>query len=154
MTKQLSFVLCLIFMTACLVGCPSGKIATEAVTGTVTLDDKPLAGANVGFTPKTEGQGQPGYAMTDDNGKYVLQTLLGEANAGTTAGEYAVTVSKKESPEMKVAEYGSSGYQPMSGGSQPTETLPAVYTNPTTTPFSASVQKGKNTFDFNLKSKP
>ena len=151
--KQVSFTVCLFLTVWCLAGCSNGKIATEAVTGIITMDDKPLAGANVGFTPK-DGQGHPGYAMTDENGKYVLQTLLGEANAGTTAGEYSVTVSKKEIPETKVAEYGSSSYSPMSGGAQPKETLPAVYTDPKSTPFSASVTKGKNTFDFDLKSKP
>ena len=153
MMKYVSIVLCMIWTIVCLAGCSGGKITTEAVTGMITMDGKPLVGANVGFTPKTEGQGHPGYALTDENGKYVLQTLLGAANAGTTSGEYHVTVSKKEIPETKVAEYGSSGYQPMSGGSQPKETLPPVYTDPNTTPFSASVQKGKNTFDFNLESK-
>ena len=153
MMKQISIVLSIFLAFVCLQGCSGGKIATEAVTGTITLDDKPLAGANVGFTPK-DGQGHPGYALTDENGKYVLQTLLGEANAGTTTGEYSVTVSKKETPETKVAEYGSSSYSSMSGGAQPKETLPAVYTDPKTTPFSASVAKGKNTFDFDLKSKP
>jgi len=153
MMKYVSIILCLVLIAACSLGCSSGKLATEAVTGTVTLDDQPLAGANVGFTSK-DGQGHPGYALTDENGKYVLQTLLGEANAGTTAGEYAVTISKKESPEMKVVEYGSSGNQPMMGGSQPRETLPAIYTDPKMTPFSVSVEKGKNVHDFNLKSKP
>jgi len=152
--KHVSIVLCLVLTIACLAGCPGGKLATEGVTGTVTLDNKPLAGASVGFSPKTEGQGHPGYALTDEDGKYVLQTILGNANAGTTTGEYIVTISKKESPEMQVAEYGSTDYKPPMGGSQPKETLPSVYTDPKTTPFSASVQKGKNTFDFDLKSKP
>ena len=150
--KRVSIILCLILTTGCLAGCSGGKLATEAVTGVVTLDSKPLPDASVSFTPKSEGQGHPGYARTDENGKYVLQTILGNANAGTTAGEYIVTVSKKVTPQVSVAEYGSSGYQPLSGGSQPKETLPAIYTDPKTTPFSASVQKGKNAFDFDLKS--
>ena len=134
-------------------GCSNGKIATENVTGTVLLDGTPLAGASVNFHPKTQGQGTPGYAVTNEKGEYILQTLLGNAQAGTVAGDYTVTVSKKVTEDTKIAEYGSKEYNTSRGSSQPKETLPAIYIDPKTTPFSATVQKGNNTYDFEVKMK-
>lgn len=85
--------------TIMLTGC-SGKLATVMVTGTITYEGKPLTDAEISFSPVTEGKGHPAYGITDDSGKYVLQTILGAVGAGTTPGEYMVTVAKLEKPKQ------------------------------------------------------
>src|SRR5262245_18967580 len=63
------------------------------VTGTVTLDDKPLEGAVVTFQPETTRQSS---ALTDAGGKYQLsfnQTLKGAA-----IGKHTVRISKRSDP--------------------------------------------------------
>ena len=85
-----------IFTTVALIGCGEGGLATVKVTGTVTLDGEPVGGASITFTPKTQGQGDPGYGTTDDQGVYQLQTSQGKADAGTTPGDYIVAIRKVE----------------------------------------------------------
>src|SRR5262245_38254316 len=57
---------------------------TEPVTGTVTLDGKPLAGAQVVFQPKSGGQAASG--TTDAQGKFTLTTF--NAKDGAAVGSY------------------------------------------------------------------
>lgn len=138
-------------LLAAIVGCSDGKIATESVVGTVTLDGNPLADAMVNFTPATEGKGTPSYAKTDEKGRYMLQTLLGKADAGTTPGDYIVTVSKTELKETgkKIANSDGTSSPEM----KPKELLPPKYLNAKTSPLKATVAKGANTCDFPLTSK-
>lgn len=85
-----------------LAGCfSSDKIAP--VSGLVTLDGEPLAGAIVGYEPiATEGDIEAGYgsyARTDDNGRYTLRSLMNEE--GAMVGQHRVSVSTvvgKEGP--------------------------------------------------------
>jgi hypothetical protein len=139
-------------------GC-GGGLKTVNVTGTVTFDGEPLAEATIAFSPETSGEGHPGYAITDVNGHYKLQTLLGNPDAGTTPGKYLVTVSKMEKsattttssddPEyMRQIEMGRMGTPP-----PPKSLIPVSYGNMTTSGLSATVEnKKENVFDFNLTS--
>ncbi len=137
-------------------GCNTGTLKTEAVTGIVTYDDKPLAGASVLFTPKQAGAGEPSYAMTNDKGEYVLQTRLGEAGAGTTPGEYIVTVTKSESGSTStyVSPTDSSSAASTGPVVKPKSAIPEVYGKADTSPLSATVAKGSNKIDFVLVSQP
>ena len=141
----------LLLITLVITGCGPRPIKTEKVTGTVTLDGKPLPGATVGFIPKSTSEGNSGYAVTDDDGKFVLQTTLGAAGAGTTVGEYSVTVTKTD---MIKTGTGKNDEGKVIDIQQPKDILPLVYANPTKSPFQVTVQSGENTFDFELKSKP
>jgi hypothetical protein len=134
---------------ALIVGCGDGSIKTESVTGVVTLDSKPLEGATVNFSPAVEGKGDASFGKTDAEGRYKLQTVRGKADAGTTPGEYIVTVSKTEMIE-------TGKMLPTPEGKQvpemkPKEGVPAKYTNGKTSGFKATVVNGKNNFDFELK---
>lgn len=150
--RNIFYVLLVAGTLAC-AGCSDGKIATNMVEGTVTLDGQPLDGAMVMFAPKKKDDGaQSAYALTDKSGRYVLQTNLGRANAGTTAGEYAVTFSKDVAEPTGQKETDSEGNTVDVTVAK--QLLPETYTDPATTPFSKSVAKGKNVFDFELKSKP
>ena len=93
MQKYISISL-LFILFAAVAGCGDGALKTYSVTGKVTLKGEPVVGATVSFTPKVEGQGDGAYARTDDKGFYKLQTTQGRVDAGTTPGEYYVTISK------------------------------------------------------------
>ena len=93
MYKYFSILLFIAFVIV-VSGCDDGKLKTYSVSGTVTYQDKPLVGATVGFSPKVSGVGDGGFARTDEKGFYRLQTTQGRVNAGTTPGEYYVTIAK------------------------------------------------------------
>lgn len=129
-------------------GCGDGKLKTYPVTGTVTYKGEPLEGATVGFTPKTEGEGHGGFAITNDKGFYQLQTTRGHVNAGTTPGEYYVTIIK-----VKMVKTGR--FTPGYGGERIEEEeavslIPEKYCSGAGG-LTATVVKGKNEFNFDLE---
>jgi hypothetical protein len=83
----------------CIAGCagrPEFPTAYPA-EGTVTLDGKPLAGAQVVLHPQsgnTDSGGATAQATTDAAGRFRLTTF--QADDGAVAGQYVVTVSKYE----------------------------------------------------------
>jgi len=93
----------LLFVPLCLVlGCFDSDTIVP-VSGQVTLDGEPLAGAVVGFEPiAQEGELEAGYgsyAKTDDDGRYSLRSLKNEE--GAMIGQHRVSVSTvvgKEGP--------------------------------------------------------
>src|SRR5436189_4588890 len=77
-----------------LTGCSnSSRPPTYPVTGTVTMQGKPVAGAVITFVP-TSNEGEAASAITDSEGKYALTTW--RAGDGARPGEYRVKVSKQE----------------------------------------------------------
>ncbi len=90
--KFLLVVGCFVILGTWLVGCNGGKSGppTEPVSGTVTLDGKPLAQASVVFAPA--GTGQPAVGVTDEAGKYTLTTT--NPKDGAVVGSYKITVIK------------------------------------------------------------
>ncbi|MDR0328754.1 MAG: hypothetical protein LBI05_10710 [Planctomycetaceae bacterium] len=133
-------------------GCGDGTIATLKVTGTITLDGVPLPNANINFTPKSEGQGNPGYAVTDEKGTYKLQTLLGAAEAGTTPGDYGVSITCVESGRVVESTRGSTSDAPPPPMTRPQSLIPERYGSTATSGLSATVEKGKLVHDFALTS--
>ena len=65
------------------------------VSGTVTLDGQPLANATMSFLPD-DGQLEPAFARTDQQGKYTLQQT--ETVGGATPGSYKVRITTYEPP--------------------------------------------------------
>ncbi|MDR1491351.1 MAG: hypothetical protein LBT05_01320 [Planctomycetaceae bacterium] len=133
-------------------GCNKTKaIKTDIVTGKVTFNGIPCANATVNFTPKKGSGGNPAYAVTAENGTYKLQTLLGNPDAGTTPGEYVVTIFRTENEPS-----GKKFPDPDNPGKtldemKPKDVLPVKYKNAKTTPLNATVVTGQvNTFDFDL----
>jgi len=145
---HLSGLMFVVFALVLTGGCSgSGKIKTNIVEGTVTYEGQPLAGASVNFSP--EGTGDAAFATTDADGKYKLQTLRGEVDAGTTAGDYVVTISKYDEIPTGKKYKGDDGEMYDETTSKPA--LPETYMNRAKTPFKKTVVQGKNTFDFALK---
>jgi len=130
----------LLAIAACLtllVGC--GGPVFYPVSGTVTLDGKPLPDATIVFQPqdKTKGHTSTGYTNTD--GKYVLEYT--ERTAGTTECDYKVCITTYVNKE-----YGSDE-EPI-----PVipERVPAKYNVETT--LVAKVTPEQVVFDFDLDS--
>ena len=136
---------CVILMTC---GCSgSGRIKTNIVEGTITYEGQPLAGATISFTP-TGNEGDPAFAQTDAQGRYKLQTLRGEVNAGTTAGEYVVTISKYDFVPTGRKLRTDDGE--MVDETVPKLAIPEIYLDQGKTQFKRTVVKGRNKFDFEL----
>lgn len=148
-----------------MLGCTGAKSRdTVPVSGTVTLDGKPVEGAQVVFTP-TGGGGAAASGKTDSSGVYRLTTR--EPNDGAKPGSYLVSVSKTEvvdptagviKPGMSEEEATRAAYEAKekAGKDEPKviEHLPAKYKNPATSGFKFDVTKeGKNVFDLPLSSK-
>lgn len=83
-------------------GCGPPQPATTPVSGIVTLDGQPLAGANVSFIPQGETPGNGGLGKTDETGKFVVRLHSGTATPGPTGllpGRYKVLINKIVNPD-------------------------------------------------------
>lgn len=118
------------------------------VSGTVTLDGKPLSNAGVMFLPRGNTRGNACVGMTDENGKYIL-TSERDGGAGAPEGEFDVTISKMKDPPA-----GASPDQPAPAETGLEETLSPKYWDSAQTILTAQVPKGGTTINFELKSKP
>lgn len=105
MTRQRRFVFALavgLLLTAA--GCGSG-FQVAPVSGRVTLDDKPLVGANIQFQPltTTENKGVPGpgsYAKTDNDGRFTLR-LIDPDEPGAVVGQHRVNITTAQFDDQK-----------------------------------------------------
>lgn len=130
-------------------GCnPSDQPELGQVTGTITLDGKPLTGVAVVFQPDN---GRPARGVTDAEGKYELVYI--RQTKGTKVGPNRVEVApSEEGEETEEAEPGDGDTQtaskkPKSGK----PSVPARYN--TKSELKVDVKSGPNTFDFQLESK-
>ena len=122
-------------LIASLVGCGGNPVDypdTAPVTGTVTLDGAPLAGAWVSFVPA---EGRPATGQTDADGKYEL--MYTGTIKGCTLGISTVMIRKESEPE--------------NDDSDLMNTLPDRYTGGDSE-LSADVAAGDNVIDFQLTS--
>ena len=109
---------------------------------------QPQADVNVYFVPVDAG-GSNGYAKTDENGFYKLQTLTGAAEAGTTPGKYKVKFDYQiREDDGTMMENGQEipKYKSVSG-------LAKKWNNEETSGVEVEVVPGDNTFDFEITSK-
>jgi hypothetical protein len=77
----------------CIIGC--GGPSFVPVSGKVTLDDKPLAGATVGFYPLSVKPGTPApnsSGRTNDKGEYTL-TAATSKTKGAAVGKHRVSIT-------------------------------------------------------------
>lgn len=144
------------FVVVTFAGCGASNPSTYPVTGTVTYQGKPLAGANVGFSATDENT-RGAIGVTDSQGKYTLTTF--EQGDGAMAGTFKVTVSKYDRPTAPPvqmadpsADTGSempADYTPETtpAAPAPKNLLPQKYFRPQTTPLSFTVEAGENTYD-------
>lgn len=139
-------------------GCGPAGPPTQAVSGLVTLDDKPVSGATVTFAPTAAG-GVFASGITDGEGRFTLNAAIAgaKAGAGTLPGEYRVSISKVESSESaKPDDPNAPGYDPLASVSAkppaPKYLVPKAYGEPSTSTLKASVGPGGGAFEFRLRS--
>ncbi|MFO0902275.1 MAG: hypothetical protein U0939_04700 [Pirellulales bacterium] len=151
-----SFILALA-LTAVSVGCGSaGKPAPSglvAASGVVTLDDKPLVGAQVMLIPVKATDGNTGAGgVTDSTGKFTLTSNEGGA-AGAVPGTYRVVVSclTKSDGTPVIPGPDESPMQLMIAGAK--EQVPAKYSDAVASKLMATVDSTGAPIELKLTSK-
>ena len=132
------FAFCLVSLPAA--GCQDSGPELGRVTGTATLDGKPLPNATVEFQPGPGGS--PSYGTTDENGRYELSYSVGRP--GAMVGKHVVRIStfRQDAPDDE-------GLRPVI---EYPELLPPRYNEESE--LTAEVKPGRNEgVNFNLKSR-
>lgn len=119
------------------VGCGgSDQLETATVTGTVTLDGKPVQGGHVSFIPQ---RGRAGNGLIDTSGSFALTTY--SPGDGATVGPH------------KVAVFVTDG-KPSGGDIDTVSLAPVRYQSAETSGLTAEVKAGEaNHVNLELKSK-
>jgi hypothetical protein len=136
------------FALLLLAGCNSTDPSLVPVSGTVTLDGRPLANATVTFIPKDGTPGFGGVGKTDAAGKYKLKGSRDDAN-GIPPGEYRVVISKRLMPDG--SEVPAEDHTPPMN-SPARESVPPAFSSMAATTLGAGVKPGGPPADFDLKS--
>lgn len=129
-------------------GCGPSRPATIPVSGTVTLDGKPAAGAQVMLIP--EDGGRPAEGTTDDSGGFNLRTF--EASDGALPGRHAVTVVSRRISGVNADADGLEG-DVAPGGVKVEWLVPQRYSDPKTSGLTAEVVKGMEPLVLELQSR-
>jgi hypothetical protein len=138
---------CLLWAVA-LAGCGGGG-ATSPVTGVVTLDGKPLAGASIQFVP--QGSGRDATGETDKDGAFVMSTF--KPRDGVVPGTYKVVISPPTgtadpTPHGSAEDAMAAASKPQTKKQSTGPAFPQKYSRPDQTPLTQEVPvKGKLTFD-------
>ncbi len=115
-------------------GCSADSFTTAAVTGKVTVDDKPMAGIMLEFEPERTGNEilPTAYGMTDAEGRYEV-SRVGDPGGkpGAVIGMNTVRLSATEGSGSKIHPYYSD-----QGA------------------FQREVVEGDNVLDFEIESRP
>jgi hypothetical protein len=137
--------LSLFLLGVCIAGCGSGS-TTASVGGRVTYKGKPVANANVSFTP-VEGMTRAATGLTDSSGRFTLGTF--SISDGALPGKYRISViARGPDRPPKPGETGSG----MPGETMPGDpTIPTKYFAPDTSGLTYEVKRGSNTANFDLK---
>jgi hypothetical protein len=136
---------CLFAVLALVHGCGSNNPETMEVTGTVTLDGKPVPDAIVTFLPQDGRRSATG--STDAGGSYSLATF--ELGDGAFPGKHGVAIYSKFAPAMRGEASPDGSKQSIASGTA----IPKQYGLPATSGLTADVTRdGENVFDFEMTS--
>ncbi len=143
----------LLVLTGCSDGSsPPPKLPdTVKVTGTATLDGKPLEGAVIRFAPTSERGFHGAAGVVDALGKYglVTDTGNGQSRPGVIPGDYTISVSRMVKPDGSLVP-ANSKEPPMMSGAR--DTIPIKYSSQKAQ-LKYTVTAEGGTFDINLDSK-
>jgi len=84
---------CGAMLALAVVGCSGSGQELAPVSGRITLDGKPLAGARIRFQPDRTG-GSPSYGAADSSGNYELGFKRGQK--GAMIGSHVVSITAGE----------------------------------------------------------
>ena len=119
---------------------PSGPPLTR-FTGTVIMEGKPVAGADVTFHPVSK-QGATAFARTDRMGHFDMKT--GGTGKGVMIDDYRVTITKLAWEEKPMSPVDAKKFTSKEGKAPPppkqSSSLPEIYASVQTTPLGASVK--------------
>lgn len=118
--------------------------AAHPVSGVVTLNAKPVAGAMVQFVPQGTTKGNDCFGVTDESGKYSLKQFRGED--GAQVGEYSVVIELHLKPDGSPLKEDEAPRAVMAN-----QVLPRMYSELASTILRAKVPEGGGKFDFDLK---
>ncbi len=143
MRPKLCVILALVLCGSWL-GCGDGS-KMGGVSGRITYKGKPVAKANVSFTP-VEGAGRAGSGLTDSSGYYTLGTM--SASDGVAPGKYRVAIiARGPDRPPKAGETGSG----MPGEMMPGDpVIPVKYFAPDSSGLTFEVKPGSNRANFDL----
>jgi hypothetical protein len=145
-----SWLVLAVFLIAGCKTAPPGPPLVPA-SGTITLDGKPLAAADLIFVPYGDTKGQSGVARTDGEGKYELLTA-DRQHKGVAVGSYRVVINKLVKPDGTDYVPDPNAGPIDTGGFK--ELLPAVYSDMGQTELEINVPEGgSKSLDFKLSSK-
>ena len=144
--RSLVLVLFLVISAGC------GKSRLSPVSGTVTLDGKPLAGASVHFVP--EGAGKDATAETDQQGQFTMSTF--EPRDGVLPGTYKVVIAAPlgtpDTTQYTTSEDAMSGASKAPAKKAAGPAFPAKYSRPDQTPLTQEVPaKGRIAYELTSK---
>jgi hypothetical protein len=125
----------LLFLSSIILGCGGDTPTLGKVTGTVTLDGKPVEGATVRFEPISSGL-PTAFGRTDAAGRYELWYSRG--NKGASLGESVVRITAFQDANED------------SGQKKRPEVVPAKYN--AGSELKVEVKRGAQVHDFALKS--
>lgn len=159
MMNRKKFCVALLPLCTLLLGCGGGNLPpTVAVTGTVTLDGKPVEGASVNFL--SDAGSITASGKTDASGKFQLKTTVGSQSVdGAILGRHQVAVVKTESEGQSISDpkemMSKMAENPaITSDFKVKNIIPTKYSNPTQSGLTAEVTEGgANDFTFDLKSK-
>ncbi|MDR0326989.1 MAG: carboxypeptidase-like regulatory domain-containing protein [Planctomycetaceae bacterium] len=149
-TLLMAFILAAPFFAGC--GANSNPFGTVYLEGVVTVDGQPMQGISVSLLPRNGDLAAGG--ITDDKGKFTVETGGAPVGSGAKPGEYDIVFRKSRteganmSMEETTALYGP-GELPM------TYLIPQRYSSPATSgiaPITVSDKKAENKFKFELTS--
>ncbi|MBI3864406.1 MAG: carboxypeptidase regulatory-like domain-containing protein [Planctomycetia bacterium] len=141
----------LMFVIGCSKGNAPPKLADPVpMEGTVkTTDGKPIVGATVIFHPKTQTQFHGAVGFTDDTGKYVLESDVGDGKTkkGIVPGQYSVTVNRLVKPDGTTLKR-DPNVPPMNVGAK--EEMPMKYASVNEMGLTFDVPAAGGTFDITI----
>lgn len=148
--SRLGLVLCALLAAGC--GGEGGP-ALVPVEGTVTMDGKPYANANVSFIPDASNSAvTSGSAITADDGSYKARYL---SRYGLAPGKYKVTIQKLEvagdTSTIPKEMLDDPEQLRLSGVTK--EMMPPSYSDPDKTTLNIEVADGAGPYPFELDSK-
>lgn len=141
-------------MVALLVGCGDSKPPVVLASGVVTLNEKPLANADVRFVPMAPGLDGNSVAsgITDENGAFTL-SLQGKSTPGCYACQCKVIVEESPLPAEVRDAYASDDQKVIRQykKSLKNRPIPEVYSKLKTTPLIIDVSAEQTQYDIQLE---
>lgn len=129
---------------------------THPVTGVVTYQDSPVAGALITYRSTAGGDAAySAFGRTDAEGRYELTTF--DSGDGAVTGEYIVTITKYDVPpppdepvELSEEEITQAEMAANTSTEPPKNELPQKYSSRESSDLRAAVKEGANEIPFEL----